>query len=148
MVEGRGGKRTPRNPAPVPMPGALSRRTDGGPAQSTTPMTGMGYGENADFNDVQSSAPLAAAPSVPNARTRKTSPTGNGAAAAPTPLFAPTARPDEPITAGAPFGPGPGVAPPQVTDPNSIAAIYSRIAANDPSGDAEYFLSLALRLGL
>jgi hypothetical protein len=106
MAEQHGGRRTPSNPAPVAMPGALSRRTDGGPSQSTVPMTGMGYGENADYNDIQSSAPMAAAPTVSNARVRRSSPTGQGAAA--TPLFAPTAMPDEPVTAGAPVGPGPG----------------------------------------
>lgn len=106
MAEQHGGRRTPSNPAPVAMPGALSRRTDGGPSQSTVPMTGMGYGENADYNDIQSSAPMAAAPTVSNARVRRSSPTGQGAAA--TPLFAPTGFPEEPVTAGAPFGPGPG----------------------------------------
>lgn len=100
MADGHGGARTPRNPAPVSGPGRLSKRTDG---QTTVPMTGMGYGENADFNDIQSSAPLSASPSLR---------AGAVEAAAPrtevTPLFAPTARPDEPITAGAPFGPGAG----------------------------------------
>ena len=61
MAGNHGGKRTPRNPAPVSGPGQLSRRTDG---QTTTEMTGMGYGENADFNDIQSSAPLSAAPTA------------------------------------------------------------------------------------
>lgn len=106
MAEQHGGYRRPLKPSPVAMPGALSRRTDGGPAQTTVPMTGAAYGENADFNDIQSSAPLAAAPSVPNARMRNSGPTGQSAAA--TPLFAPTGRPDEPVTAGAPVGPGPG----------------------------------------
>ena len=109
MAEQHGGLRRPSNPAPVAMPGALSRRTDGGPSQTTVPMTGMAYGENADYNDIQSSAPMAAAPTVSNARARKSSPTGQGAAA--TPLFAPTGFPDEPVTAGAPFGPGPGPMP-------------------------------------
>jgi hypothetical protein len=109
MAEQHGGARTPRNPAPVSGPGQLSRRTDGGPQQTTVPMTGMAYGENADFNDMQSAAPMAAAPSVSNTRTRNTSPTGQRAAA--TPLFSPTQRPDEPVTAGAPFGPGPGPSP-------------------------------------
>lgn len=108
MLE-HGGKRTPRDPAPVSGPGRMSRRTDGGPQQTTVPMTGMGYGENADFNEMQSAAPLAAAPAVSNTRARSTSPTGQRAAA--TPLFAPTQRPEEPITAGAPFGPGPGPEP-------------------------------------
>ena len=66
MPEQHGGYRQPSSPSPVSMPGALSRRTDGGPAQTTVPMTGAAYGENADYNDIQSSAPLAAAPSVPN----------------------------------------------------------------------------------
>lgn len=117
MAEQHGGYRRPSAPAPVSMPGALSRRTDGGPAQTTVPMTGMGYGENADYNDIQSSAPLAAAPSVSNTRARKSSPTGSGVAAVP--LFAPTAFPDEPVTAGAPFGPGAGPAPQPTQRDNS-----------------------------
>lgn len=145
---GRGGYRRPEAPAPVSGPGRLAKRTDGGPAQTTVPMTGMAYGENADFNDVQSSAPLAAAPTVSNTRARKNSPAGQRAAA--TPLFAETARPEEPVTAGAPFGPGPG--PQQTADAqlnrDSLSSIYSRMVGNDPTGEAQYFLSLALRMGL
>lgn len=112
-----GGKRTPRNPAPVSGPGRMSRRTDGGPQQTKAEMTGMGYGENADFQEIQAGAPLAAAPSATPARPRK------GGSSAPsvtaTPLFAPTQRPDEPITAGAPFGPGAGpAAAPSYRDAN------------------------------
>jgi hypothetical protein len=137
MAEQHGGRRTPSNPAPVPMPGALSRRTDGGPSQSTVPMTGMGYGENADFNDIQSSAPMAAAPTVSNARVRRSSPTDQGAAA--TPLFAPTGFPDEPVTAGAPFGPGPGPMPvaPMPTAPRLSDTLY-KVArfSDDPALNA------------
>ena len=43
MAEQHGGKRTPRNPAPVSGPGRLSRRTDGGPAQVNAQMTGRRY---------------------------------------------------------------------------------------------------------
>lgn len=143
MLE-HGGKRTPRNPAPVSGPGRMSRRTDGGPQQTTVPMTGMGYGENADFNEMQSAAPLAAAPSVSNTRTRNTSPTGQRAAA--TPLFAPTQRPEEPVTAGAPFGPGPGPQPmPQ--QQQSLAGLLRRVSEQDSSGDAEFLAALAQRLG-
>ena len=110
MANGQGGMRTPRNPAPVSGPGRLSRRTDGVPQQTTTEMTGMGYGENADYNDIQSSAPLAATP--PPARQR-----GASRQAQPqpqtVPLMAPTRRPTEPLTAGASFGPGPTVNPVQ-----------------------------------
>lgn len=106
MADGRGGYRRPRQPAPVSGPGQLSRRTDGGPQQTTQPMTGMGYGENAEFNAIQGAAPLAAAPQVSNTRARSASPTGQGVAAVP--LFSPTGFPEEPITAGASIGPGPG----------------------------------------
>ena len=146
MAEGRGGYRQPRNPAPVSGPGQLSRRTDGGPQQTTQPMTGMGYGENAEFNAVQGAAPLAAAPQVSNTRARRTSPTGNGAAAAPVQLFSPTGFPEEPITAGANVGPGPGPAP-YVSQQDSLTNVFSRIAANDPTGDALQMLSLVERLG-
>lgn len=143
MANQHGGSRTPRQPAPVSGPGQLARRTDGGPAQTTVPMTGMAYGENADYNDIQSSAPMAAAPSVSNARARKSNPTGQSAAA--TPLFAPTARPDEPVTAGAPFGPGAGPSP--MPSPSSLQETMRRVAAADPSGDALRVLAIVERLG-
>lgn len=111
MANNHGGARTPNRPAPVSGPGRLSQRTDGGPQQTQARMSGMPYGENSDFMDIQSSAPLAAAPSVSNTRARNTSPTGQSAAA--TPLFSPTQRPDEPITAGSIVGPGDGPAVPE-----------------------------------
>lgn len=105
MARQHGGKRVPRQPAPASGPGRMSRRTDGGPQQVNAEMTGMPYGENSDFMDIQSSAPMAAAPS-----TRMGSGRGRGAGrpAKPKPLFAPSSRPDEPVTAGAPVGPGDG----------------------------------------
>jgi hypothetical protein len=107
MAEQWGGKRTPRNPAPVSGPGQLSQRTDGGPQQVQAEMTGMPYGENQEFATLQSAAPMSASRSAgsPRARQREAA---QGASA--TPLFAPTQRPDEPVTAGAPFGPGDGPA--------------------------------------
>lgn len=141
---GHGGVRIPANPAPVSGPGRLSRRTDGGVGQQTTvPMTGMGYGENADFNDIQSAAPLAAAPTAPNMRSRNSVPAGQSGAAA-APLFSPTQRPDEPVTAGAPVGPGAG---PAVMPKQTLTDIYRRMAMNDDSGDAMDLFELAQRLG-
>lgn len=132
-----GGYRRPTNPAPVSGPGRLSRRTDGVPQQTTTEMTGMGYGENADYNDIQSSAPLAATP--PAARQR-----AGARQAQPqpqvVPLMSPTRRPTEPVTAGASFGPGPTVNPieQQVMNnaarrPNVIDTL-SKIASIDTTG--------------
>lgn len=109
-----GGKRTPRNPAPVSGPGQLSRRTDGGPQQVQTRMSGMAYGENMEFEAMQASAPMSASPTAmsPGARQRRASAAGRQAGGmGATPLFSPTQRPDEPVTAGAPFGPGDGPPP-------------------------------------
>jgi len=108
MAEGHGGMRRPSSPAPVSGPGALSRRTDG---QGAKYMAGGEYGEGQEMMDLQTSAPMSKT-EAPAARPRASR--GQAAAAEiarPTPLFAPTERPDEPITAGAPFGPGPGAAP-------------------------------------
>lgn len=99
MANGHGGYRTPSDPAPVSGPGALSRRTDGGPTQMK--VTDVPYGEAQAFEQQQSAAPLhAAATSGP-----KPAP----AAYAPAPFNAPTAMPDVPVTAGASVGAGPGM---------------------------------------
>lgn len=87
-----GGYREPRKPAMVSGPGKMSKRTDGQPRAQ---LPDAGYGEQKDFQAIQSGAPMAAAgQAMPNI----------------TRLDAPTERPDEPVTAGAPSGPGPGPA--------------------------------------
>lgn len=106
-----GGPRTPANPAPVSGPGAMSRRTDG---QAIREPGGLAYGDNAELVNLQRAAtmsgqtagttPAAAPPEVPLSNMTPD-------------LFAPTSRPGEPITAGAPFGPGPG---PEALGPNRI----------------------------
>jgi len=109
MAEQHGGKRTPRNPAPVSGPGQLSRRTDGGPAQVNAQMTGMGYGENKDFMQIQEGAAMSASPAPKGAaKTSRGSSAGAMGGGGSAPLFSNTQRPDEPVTAGAPFGPGAG----------------------------------------
>lgn len=91
----RGGYQKPRNPAPVSGPGALSRRTDGGPIQGAKEMAGNGkYGERKALEELQTSAPMQGNP-VPSMPRPKV-----------TGLFAPTERPDEPVTEGSRVGPG------------------------------------------
>jgi len=87
-----GGYQAPRKPAPVSGPGALSERTDGAPGQSIKDLPNAGYGEQKDFQQLQKSAKMAKAASMPKV----------------TPLDAPTERPDEPITEGNSLGPGRG----------------------------------------
>lgn len=89
MTEQPGGYRAPSNPAPVSGPGALSQRTD---VQAPMPMTGGPYGEATEMAEIQAGAPMAADPGAP----------------APASLFAPPEDPAEPMTAGMPFGDGPG----------------------------------------
>jgi hypothetical protein len=113
MAEQRGGMRRPQNPAPVSGPGSLSQRTDGGPQQVMSDVSGMPYGENQELEEMQSAAPMSASGQATARATRRG---GAGratqrAAQRMAPLMSPTQRPDEPVTAGAPFGPGAGPAP-------------------------------------
>lgn len=93
-MAGKGGYQAPNNPAPVSGPGALSQRTDGGPAdtQAARYVSGLPYGEGQAMMEMQQSAPMAASAPAP---------------APIVPLNAPTQRPQEPVTAGANAGPGP-----------------------------------------
>lgn len=87
MADGqRGGYRPPAQPAAVSGPGALSARTDS--AAEMIP-TGGGYGDRKEMAEIQAGASM--------------SPRDL------TPLGAPSARPDEPVTAGADAGPGIGM---------------------------------------
>jgi hypothetical protein len=108
----------------------------------------MGYGENQEFNALQGAAPLAATPSVSNTRARRTSPAEQGVAA--TSLFSPTGFPEEPITAGADFGPGAGATPmpqSQMQGMGTLTNTVRRMAAADPSGDSLRLLAIVERLG-
>jgi len=110
-----GGKRTPGSPAPVSGPGSLSQRTDGGPQQVLSDVSGMPYGENQELEEMQSAAPMSASGQA-TARANRRGGSGRSTQRAAgqmsvTPLMSPTQRPDEPITTGAPFGPGDGPTP-------------------------------------
>lgn len=100
----RGGYRQPGSPAPVSGPGALSKRTDGGPSQPVRVPSGGKYGERQELEQMQQAAPVSASP--------------GGDVGAPEPadltadlvgFDAPTQMPGEPVTAGAELGDGPGL---------------------------------------
>lgn len=102
MSESWGGARTPGSPAAVSGPGALSARTDGGVMNPNSPS----YGEGATLETLKAGAPMGAPPSG------GTAPAPGGGVdllAAVTGFDAPSARPDEPVTAGASAGAGPGL---------------------------------------
>lgn len=73
----------------------MSKRTDGGPAdrQAMRDIPDAKYGEQQAMTEIQGGAPMAGMPApMPQA----------------VPIGAPTNRPDEPVTAGNPLGPGVG----------------------------------------
>lgn len=121
----QGGYRKPNNPAPVSGPGSLSQRTDGGPTQPATYIPGLQYGQGQETYNNQVAAPMAGNP-FPEMEM-------------PTPLTAPTSRPNEPITAGINRGEGPGTeAMGQL--PNTaytITDIFRNLLPYDQSGDVE-----------
>jgi len=89
---------------------------------------GQTYGKRKQQEEALRAIPMNRPPAEIQARqaTRRPRP------AAPGSLTAPTTRPNEPITAGAPFGPGPGIEVTSVMSPmqdqiealNEIRAIY------------------------
>jgi hypothetical protein len=99
-----GGYRQPGSPAPVSGPGALSKRTDGGPGgQPVRAPSGGAYGDRQALEQMQQAAPLSATPG------------GDVGAPEAAPVDAnvigfdqPSQQPDTPVTAGAVLGAGPG----------------------------------------
>ena len=121
----QGGYRKPSNPAPISGPGALSQRTDGGATQPATYMAGLPYGQGQQNYDNQVAAPMAGNP-IPQMEM-------------PTPLMAPTSRPNEPITSGVDVGDGPGSEiRKRLPNPSyTIQDVIKNLIPYDPSGEAE-----------
>jgi hypothetical protein len=110
----QGGYRKPTMPAAISGPGKFSQRTDGGPGetikQAQRYVTGLEQGEGKAFNEeVVNAAPMSAAGGPMSGGAPAPSAGGGLPFNFPQaiPLDAPTQRPDEPITAGMPFGEGP-----------------------------------------
>lgn len=100
----RGGYRQPGNPAPVSGPGALSKRTDGGPAQPVRAPSGGKYGERQELEQMQQAAPVSASPGGDVGAPQMADLTADLVG-----FDAPTQEPDTPVTAGAAMGEGPGL---------------------------------------
>lgn len=102
---------------------------NGQSGQARMDYTGFGYGQNAALNQQEASAPMAGSTPAPV----KQEPVTN--------IFAPTTRPNEPVTHGADAGPGAGseiltlppMNPNTVTDntANMIRAIYLQDPTNE-----------------
>jgi hypothetical protein len=90
----------PMNPLAGPAgPGKYSTRTD------NLQMGSIAYGEGVETEAIQSGAPLAKTGDVKGMPASEVRSAAQGPI---TELYAPTQRPEEPITAGIDMGPGPG----------------------------------------
>jgi hypothetical protein len=116
-------------------PGKFSKRTD---------LPSAYYGEGVETAAIKSGAPLAttasatasSAPSVP-------------APAPVTPLFAPSQRPDEPITAGIAVGAGPGPeALAMAKSAEKLSDTLAKMLPYDETGEVEILYQRALARGL
>ena len=123
-------------------PGKFSKRTDGLEFKSDY------YGEGVQNAEVKAGAPLAKTPDV-----RPTSRSEMGMAPSQmepvTPLFAPSQRPDEPITSGIAMGPGPGpevLGLPQQTE--SLSSILAQMVQYDTNGEIAALYEQAVARGL
>lgn len=100
----RGGYRQPGNPAPVSGPGALSKRTDGGPGQPVRAPSGGKYGERQELEQLQQAAPVSASPGGDVGAPEMADLTADLVG-----FDAGSQEPDTPVTAGAMLGDGPGL---------------------------------------
>src|SRR4249919_3859914 len=126
MANGHGGYRRPSNPAPVSGPGALSKRTDG--RQPVSDLPNAKYGENAAYREAQQGAPMSQTPGQATPGGMGMMPDLSGIV----PLGAPTQRPNEPLTAGLPGGPGAGPSAPAIPAPQMSAAQRQRLQSYLP----------------
>lgn len=125
-------------------PGKFSTRTDGLKFKSDT------YGAGVENAINKAGAPLAKTPDVrPTSRSEMgMAPSQQGI----TPLYAPTQRPDEPITTGIPLGAGPG---PEVMgmqakeDADYVNAyqLFQQLAANPTASPSIRYLAERIQQG-
>lgn len=157
-----GGYRPPANPAAVSGPGALSRRTDGAPGQTPMPVTGQPYGAGQELQEQQRMAPMSdvregrgAPAGAPTPQPQAQAPQGGPPQGGPprqagpgqvVSLEAESERPHEPITAGAPFGAGPGPLP--QASGFRVRDLLGALLGSDLAGDLADLYLEAERMGL
>ena len=89
--------------AGVSGPGPYAKRTDVGTPEMK--MGSIAYGEGVETQAIKSGAPLGKTPDAVSEPQDRLRPASSGPI---TELFAPTTRPDEPVTSGIDMGAGPG----------------------------------------
>jgi hypothetical protein len=126
-------------------PGKFSSRTDLPPSS--------GYGEGVQTEAIVGGAPMASTPDVRGATNTELRAAGRQGQASPTPLtplFAPTQRPDEPITAGIDMGAGVGSNALLMQSnfaQRKISDILAEMIPYDTTGEIQYLYQNALSRG-
>ena len=134
------------NPANVSATGGNGQ--SGRVTQPARYISGLGYGEGQATMQQQTSAPMAGTPTPQVAS--MTSPVmpmsamGEGV----TPLTAPTARPNEPLTAGMDFGAGVGSEALALPQQRTLSQILANMIDLDPTGDARELYDFVVSRGL
>lgn len=136
----------PLNPkAGAAGPGPFSVRTD------KLSLPSAGYGEGVETQAIKSGAPLAKAAPVRGAtgtEVRQAAEQAGMPSIKATPLYAPTERPNEPITTGIPLGAGAG---PEVLamQPNQqkLSSVLAKMIPFDNTGDIAILYQEALARG-
>lgn len=123
-------------------PGKFSVRTDG------LNLPSQAYGEGVETQAIKSGAPMAKTPDVRGATNTEVRQAAEQAGV--TPLFAPTQRPEEPITAGIAMGPGPG---PEVlgmrqVSQEKLSNILAQMLPFDQTGEIGILYQKALSRGM
>jgi len=146
----RGGKRPTapqNNPMNVSAMGGNGQNATASQAAKYIPQ--QSWGGASELMDIQQSAPMAAAPGIESSGMAM----APGMAAAPqqmTPLSADSQFPDEPITFGAPIGPGPGLETLGLTIPgqSTTVQILEELLPYDQTGEIAALYELALLRGI
>lgn len=114
--KGRGGYQRPASPAAVSGPGALSGRTDGGPAdrQPIRPVPAAAHGDRQQLVALQEAAPMQVGGPAPPALAPAPPGMAPGPAPGPVDVFGPSQRPEESVLAGAATDLAPGAPDPDM----------------------------------
>ena len=121
-------------------PGSFSKRTD-------LQYQSEGYGDGVAYDATKAGAPLAKSPDVRGATNTSVR---QAAQEGVTPLYAPTQRPDEPITTGIDMGPGAGsdilMGSPQPTE--KLSDTLAKMLPYDQTGEVAILYQNALARGM
>lgn len=125
-------------------PGAFSKRTDVGTPEMK--LGSIAYGEGKETAAIKAGAPLATTGDVtPSQAPNVSMPQGEV-----TPLFAPSQRPNEPVTAGIDMGPGPGSSALMMQSQlanRKMSDILAEMIPYDTTGEIQYLYQNALSRG-